>query len=105
MHLIYAVGVNAQKFTYKGYTNKKGDFILKNIKMGDYLLYAFDDGNNNNQLDTLTEVHGFILDTISIKDSLSPLSIICYEPDSKITIDKIEFNHLGKLSLTFNTEY
>ena len=70
--------------------------------MGDYLLYAFDDGNNNNQLDTLSEVHGFILDTLSIKDSLSPLSIICYEPDSKITIDKIEFNHLGKLSLTFN---
>ena len=101
--LIYAVGVNAQKFTYKGYTNKKGDFILKNVKMGDYLLYAFDDGNNNNQLDTLSEVHGFILDTLSIKDSLSPLSIICYEPDSKITIDKIEFNHLGKLSLTFNT--
>ena len=80
--LIYAVGVNTQKFTYKGYTNKKGDFILKNIKMGDYLLYAFDDGNNNNQLDTLSEVHGFILDTLSIKDSnaIFVLMNLCSNP-------------------------
>ena len=99
---IYAISIADENYTYKGYANNKGNFILKNIKRGDYLLFAFDDENNNEELDTLSEVHGFIVDTITMIDSLLNIDIISYEPDQKITIDKMEFNHLGKLSLTFN---
>ena len=38
---IYAISIADENYTYKGYANNKGNFILKNIKRGDYLLFAF----------------------------------------------------------------
>ena len=67
--LINIVNVNDKKF-YRTYTDKNGKYLINNIKKGEYKLYCFDDVNNNLLLDTLTEIHGFYLDTILVSDKL-----------------------------------
>ena len=39
----------------------------------------------------------FIAETIKIKNKILDKDIIAYKPYQKIIIDKMEFNHLGKI--------
>jgi len=54
-----------QKPTYFSKINDTGQFEVKNIKFGEYILIAFNDENNNLQLDPASEAHALISDTIT----------------------------------------
>ena len=101
--LVKLVSVSNSDFCYKTYSNKNGEFKIDNIKNGEYLMYSFIDENDNLLLDTTTEVHGFLLDTIFIKDSSGFKNIINYEALKSASLDKVKFNDLGHLELDFNT--
>ena len=100
--LVYAKGLNSHSKFYRTYTNSNGEYLLNNLKKGKYILYCFDDENNNYLLDTVSEIHGFYLDTINIKNKIVDKDIIAYKPYEKITLDEIKFNPLGHLELKFN---
>ena len=57
-------------------TNKNGNYVFKNIKDGDYRLYAFEDGNKNLVCQSEREAYAFqpepiTLDTAYIADTLN----------------------------------
>ena len=98
--LIIAKALGKSTNYYKSYSDSKGKFTFNNLKKDEYLLHTFEDENNNFKLDTNTEIHGFIKDTVELNDSI--LSIIVYEADKKISIEKVKYNLQGNLSLSFN---
>ena len=100
--LVYAKGINGNSNFHRTYSNSNGEYILNNLKKGKYILYCFDDENNNYLLDTVTEVHGFYLDTIIINDTIVNKDIIAYKPYEKVALDEVKFNTLGHLELNFN---
>jgi len=66
--------------------SEEGQFSLENVKIGNYLLYAWNDTNKNLQLDTETEAYAFRKDTLDLtvsKDSikLTTIGINTKEPD------------------------
>lgn len=100
--LIHAKGINKNSNIYRTYSNSNGQYQLNNLKKGKYILYCFDDENNNYLLDTVSEIHGFYLDTIFINDTILKKDIIVYKPYEKVALDEIKFNPLGHLKLKFN---
>jgi uncharacterized protein (DUF2141 family) len=56
-------------------TDEKGKFKLENLKTGEYIIYAFDDKNKNLVVDNKSEKHGYVINTISLTDSLQNLFI------------------------------
>jgi hypothetical protein len=61
---------------YFAQTNKDGNYVFKNIKDGDYRLYAFEDGNKNLICESEREAYAFqpqpiTLDTAYIADTLN----------------------------------
>ena len=50
--------------------DEEGKYIIENIKIGKYLLYAFQDENKNLTLETDDEADGFIKDTIYLDSGL-----------------------------------
>ena len=89
-------------FVFCFLADKNGEYQLNNIKNGEYQLYCFNDENDNLLLDTLTEDHGFVRDTIMVSDSSLTNNVIGYSPRRKKSLDKTSFNHLGRLELEFN---
>jgi uncharacterized protein (DUF2141 family) len=84
-----------QKPNYFSKSNDEGQFILKNLRAGKYILIAFNDKNNNLQLDPSQEPHALISDTlrpVSFPDSTqlkfvdldaSPLKFISARPSAQ----------------------
>ena len=101
--LIRIVNAKDKKYTYRTYTDKNGKYQLNNIKKGEYQLYCFQDENNNLQLDTLMEDHGFYKEAILVSDSSTIANTIAYSPKRKTSLDNYSFNHFGRLELEFNT--
>ena len=100
--LVKIVNIHNSKYSYRTYADKNGEYQLNNIKNGEYQLYCFNDENDNLLLDTLTEDHGFVRDTIMVSDSSLTNNVIAYSPRRKKSLDKTSFNHLGRLELEFN---
>lgn len=50
--------------------DEEGKYIIENIKIGKYLLYAFQDENKNLTLETNDESYGFVRDTIYLDSGL-----------------------------------
>ena len=100
--LIFAKELNSHSKFYRTYSNSNGEYLLNNLKKGMYILYCFDDENNDYLLDTVSEIHGFYFDTIKIKNKILDKDIIAYKLYEKIILDKIKFNPLGHLELKFN---
>lgn len=99
--LIFATETNGAN-SYRTYSNSNGKYQISNLKRGKYILYCFDDENNNYLIDTISEIHGFCLDTIIINDTTENQDIIAYKPYKKITLDNVNFNPLGNLELIFS---
>jgi len=87
---------------YIGFTNKNGEFTIENIKAGNYQLVTFDDENKNFKLDTLKETQGFCLDTIEVVDTLKNIQLFSFQPKKKTSIEKIDLNNVGALTVEFN---
>lgn len=49
-------------------TDSAGRFQITNITPGNYLLYAWNDKNNNLRINALDEIHGFFPDTLTIQN-------------------------------------
>lgn len=62
-------------------TNKKGDYIFRNIKPGMYKVYAFKDGNNNNTCQSDREPYAFLNTAITL--------------DSNVVADTLNLQHLN----------
>ena len=59
----------SQSPTYFTTTNDSGRFEISYVKAGPYKILSFNDGNKNLILDSETEDHGFISDTLKLYDS------------------------------------
>ncbi len=56
-------------------TDKKGVFILENLKQGSYNIYAFDDKNKNLKVESRSERYGFIEAPIHLQKNRDTLKI------------------------------
>lgn len=56
-------------------SDKTGQFELRNLKRGNYLLYAFADKNTNLTLQTKTESYGFLPDTLRLSSSVDSVAL------------------------------
>lgn len=52
-------------------TDTLGNFIIENIKSGDYLAYAWHDANNSLKAEEKQENYAFLLDTVNITEDIS----------------------------------
>jgi uncharacterized protein (DUF2141 family) len=66
------------KPTYFTTTDENGRFFMRNLKAGQYKLYAFEDKNDNLINEPQSEAFGFYHKEINLADSLEPLNIKTY---------------------------
>ena len=62
-----------EKPVYVTKTNKGGNFSLSNLKMGDYKIFALNDGNSNYLFDQIAESIAYRHDTIKKSILVAPL--------------------------------
>lgn len=75
------------KPTYFAYADKEGLFKIENIKSGSYHVYAFDDENQNLTLESTTEKHGLLTDTLSLDTTSVQLEIpVVLQDASNLTL-------------------
>jgi len=83
-------------------SNKDGSFSINNLKAGKYQIYAFEDKNKNFKVDSKTEKHGFLSDTINLTKSKDSILINLMLVDTRLikvlnvrntnTVSLIRFN-------------
>lgn len=56
-------------------SNKKGDFIFRNVKNGNYYLYAFTDKNSNLICESKNEIYGFHNELIRLDSTISGIKL------------------------------
>jgi len=90
--------------TYFTKTNNEGNFILPNLKPGDYYIYAMDDKNKNLKTDSKTEKFGFHSKSITLLEAIDSVEIPITMVDTrKLTLTAIR--HTDKTSrLRFNKQ-
>jgi len=79
-------------------TNKKGRFILENLKQGTYILYTFDDRNRNIIADSKSEKHGFKSGVINLDKNLDSVRLYSYKIDTspiKLISSRPTFNYFN----------
>ncbi|MDX1629710.1 MAG: Ig-like domain-containing protein, partial [Fulvivirga sp.] len=64
-------------------TNDEGKFALENLKQNRYLLYTYNDQNNNLTLEAQSEAHGFYPDTINLTKNYDSLYLNAYAIDDR----------------------
>ncbi len=64
-------------------SDKKGKFVITNLKPGLYKLYAFDDKNKNLKVETKTESFGFYPGWITVQEKLDTIQLILLAMDSR----------------------
>ncbi len=104
-------------FKHKPYlfskSNKSGKFTISNLKAGEYYIYAFDDKNKNQKVDSKTERFGFSGEKINLPETKDTIQIQLFHLDSRPTkvtsvrntssVSIIRFNKRVN-SLTLSTE-
>ncbi len=60
-------------------TNEEGQYTLQNLKPGTYLLYGFQDSNNNLQNEPSTEAFAFHPSKLELYDSVPPIHLSSYK--------------------------
>ncbi len=75
------------KPTYFAYADKEGLFTIENIKSGSYHVYAFNDENQNLILESTTEKHGLLTDTLNLDTTSVQLEIpVILQDASNLTL-------------------
>jgi uncharacterized protein (DUF2141 family) len=90
--------------TYFTKTNKEGNFVLPNLKPGDYYIYAMDDKNKNLKTDSKTEKFGFHSKPINLQEPIDSVELPINMVDSrKLALTSVR--HTDKTSrLRFNKQ-
>ncbi|ADR22354.1 hypothetical protein MATR_00050 [Marivirga tractuosa] len=76
-------------------TDEKGNFRMQNLKAGKYLLYTFEDKNDNLINNPQAESYGFHSDTLTLFDSIPPIAISTYQRNED-TLKLKKFSPVGK---------
>jgi uncharacterized protein (DUF2141 family) len=71
------------KASYFTKTDKKGHFLIQNLKPGLYHIYAFDDKNKNIKVETQSEMFGFISKPIDLRKNIDTIQIGILNIDSR----------------------
>jgi uncharacterized protein (DUF2141 family) len=67
-------------------TDKTGNYELRNLKSGSYLLYAFADKNNNLTLQTKSESYGYWPDTLRLNSSLDSIQLLTFNANADVPV-------------------
>ena len=97
-----SVNVQKQKPDYFSLSDESGDFSLKNLKGGNYILYAYTDKNNNLTLQTKNEPYGYIADTLQLDSiNLNDLAISLF----RLNADSLKQNSARTTGNYFEVGY
>lgn len=69
--------------TYFTKSNKEGVFSIRNLKGGEYYIYAFDDKNKNLKVESKTEKYGYLSKPIFLDKNVDSLSINLISVDAR----------------------
>lgn len=69
--------------TYFTKSNKEGAFSIRNLKSGEYYLYAFEDKNKNLKVESKTEKFGYLAKPILLYESVDSLTIHLINVDAR----------------------
>jgi len=64
-------------------SNKEGIFSIRNLKGGEYYIYAFEDKNKNLKAESKTEKFGYISQPILLEKNIDSLTINLFNVDSR----------------------
>jgi len=64
-------------------TNEKGEYIIDNLKPGDYYLYAMEDKNKNLLVDSKSETYGFVAQKITLTENIKQEDIPVIKLDAR----------------------
>lgn len=76
-------------------TDETGNFTMQNLKAGNYLLYTFNDKNDNLINNSASEAFGFHTDTLRLFDSIPALSVATYKRNED-TLKLKKYSPVGK---------
>ena len=76
-------------------TDENGSFKMQNLKAGKYILYSFEDKNDNLINNSESEPYGFHPDTLDLTDSIPSLSILTYKRNED-TLNLKKYSPVGK---------
>ncbi|HEY5747532.1 MAG TPA: Ig-like domain-containing protein [Chryseolinea sp.] len=71
------------KPVYLTKTSEKGNYIIENLKPGDYYLYAMEDKNKNLLVDSKSETYGFIAKKITLTEDIKKEDIPVIKLDTR----------------------
>jgi hypothetical protein len=83
---------------YIGQADSTGNFILTNIKAGEYKAYAWDDPNNSLKAEEKQEAYGFLSDPITISDNINNAKFYL----SKADLSEFKINRSGVSGQSFD---
>jgi uncharacterized protein (DUF2141 family) len=63
-------------------TDKRGKFLIENLKPGNYFIYAFDDKNRNLIVDTKSEKYGFKSDNLFLQGKTDSVKLNTFKLDA-----------------------
>lgn len=69
--------------TYITKTDSKGNFILENLKPGNYFMYGMDDKNKNLIVDSKTESYAFLRNSIPLTENVKNINLSFIHLDSR----------------------
>jgi uncharacterized protein (DUF2141 family) len=83
--------------TYFTKADKRGKFVISNLKAGDYYIYAFDDKSKNLKVESKSERYGFLAKKIELNGKYDSLHIPLIRVDAR-EIKVTNIRHTEKIS-------
>ncbi|MEM1217168.1 MAG: Ig-like domain-containing protein [Bacteroidota bacterium] len=89
---------------YFGRTDEQGNFLISNIRPGQFQVTALKDTDANYRFSQVTEPIGFLKDPITINADTTPyLNLRLFTEQLPLKLNDVDSSRFGLLSLTFNT--
>jgi len=82
-------------------TDKSGYFNIRNIRNDNYLLYGFQDINDNLINESSSEPYTFYTDTLSLYDSVPPINLLSY----KVNEDTLKLKKASPVGKDYKLNY
>ncbi|EMR03100.1 Ig-like domain-containing protein [Cesiribacter andamanensis] len=97
------LNIFSDKPLYFTKTDKEGNYEIRNLKRGRYLVYAFNDKNNNLTLQSKDEAYGFWPDTLQLQASQDSINISTFRANADVpAITNARPTTAGYYEVTFN---